>query len=260
MPRLVLLICSLCVSLYASAEDAAVEKLFRNAGIDGTIVIESVRTGQRFVHNDPRSKQPYSAASTFKILNTLIALQEGAVSGANASFHWDGTRYDVTDWNHDQTLESAFKVSCVWCYQQIARQVGAAKYLAYVRQLNYGQLRQPFNETEFWLDDSLAISAEQQVAFLRQIIERKLPFNVNSYDTLKQIMLSEEAAQYRLYAKTGWATRSAPSVGWYVGFVETPGDTWLFALNLVTRDATDLPLRIQIAKDALKAKGVLPTN
>ncbi len=260
MLKLVLLVCSLCISIFASAEDAAVEKLFRDAGIDGTIVIESVSTGQRFVHNDPRSKQPYSAASTFKILNTLIALQEGAVSGANASFHWDGTRYEITDWNHDQTLESAFKVSCVWCYQQIARQVGAAKYPVYVRQSNYGQLRQPFNETEFWLDGSLTISAEQQVAFLRQIIERKLPFNVSSYDTLKKIMLSEETAQYRLYAKTGWATRSTPSVGWYVGFVEAPGDTWLFALNLVTRDAKDLPLRIQIAKDALKAKGVLPTN
>ena len=76
-------------------------------------------------------------------------------------------------------------------------------------------------------------------------------------DTLKKIMLAEETTQYRLYAKTGWATRTPPSVGWYVGFVETHDDTWLFALNLVTRDAKDLPLRIQIAKDALKVKGVL---
>lgn len=260
MSRLILLVCSLCISFSASAEDTALEQLFRNAGIEGTIVIESVSTGQRFVHNDLRSRQPYAAASTFKILNTLIALQEGVVSGANSSFHWDGTRYEIADWNHDQTLESAFKVSCVWCYQQLVRRVGSVKYPPYIRQSNYGQLRQPFNETEFWLDGSLTISAEQQVAFLRQIVERKLPFKASSYDTLKKIMLADEAVQYRLYAKTGWATRSTSAVGWYVGFVETPGDTWLFSLNLVTRDAKDLPLRIQIVKDALKAKGVLPVN
>jgi beta-lactamase class D len=260
MPKFILLACSICLSFLVHAEDAAIEQLFRSAGIDGTIVIESVSTGQRFVHNDPRSKQAYAAASTFKILNTLIALEEGVISGVDAIFHWDGTQYEIADWNQDQTLGSAFKASCVWCYQQLARRVGAPKYPPYIWQSNYGQLRQPFNETEFWLDGSLMISAEQQVAFLRQIVERKLPFKASSYDTLKKIMLTEDAAQYRLYAKTGWATRNPPSVGWYVGFVETRGDTWLFALNLATRDAKDLPLRIQIAKDALKVKGVLPEN
>lgn len=260
MPKLLVLACGLCISFFARSEDAALEQLFRNAGIDGTIVIESVRTGQRFVHNEPRSRQPYTVASTFKIFNTLIALQAGAISDTSATFHWDGTRYEIADWNHDQTLDSAFKVSCVWCYQQLARRVGAAKYAAYIQQTNYGYLRQPFNATEFWLDGSLTISAEQQVAFLRQIVKRRLPFKASSYDALKQIMLTDETTQYRLYAKTGWAPHDISPVGWYVGFVETSGDIWLFALNLATRDAKDLPLRMQITKDALKVKGALPTN
>jgi beta-lactamase class D len=257
MLKLILLALCLCIPTYVRAEDAEIEQLFRNAGLDGTIVIESVSTGQRFVHNDLRSRQTYSAASTFKILNTMIALEEGAISGTSTIFHWDGTQYEIADWNRDQTLESAFKGSCVWCYQQLARRIGSLKYLSYIQQLNYGQLRQPFNQTEFWLDGSLTISAEQQVVFLRQIVERKLSFKVSSYDTLKKIMFSDETAQYRLHAKTGWATQITAPVGWYVGFVETHNDTWLFALNLVTRDTKDLPLRIQIAKDALKVKGVL---
>ena len=257
MLKLILLALCLCIPTYVRAEDAEIEQLFRNADVDGTIVIESVSTGQRFVHNDFRSRQPYSAASTFKILNTMIALEEGAISGTGTIFHWDGTPYEIADWNRDQTLENAFKGSCVWCYQQLARRIGSLKYLSYIQQLNYGQLRQPFNQTEFWLDGSLTISAEQQVAFLRQIVERQLPFKMSSYDTLKKIMLTDETAHYRLHAKTGWATRNTPPLGWYVGFVETHNDTWFFALNLVTRDTKDLPLRIQIAKDALKVKGVL---
>lgn len=260
MRILIFLACSVCIPFFAHAEEAAIERLFRHAGIDGTIVIESVGTGRRFVHNDRRSTQAYAAASTFKVFNTLIALEEGAIAGADASFRWGGTRYEIADWNRDQTLESAFKVSCVWCYQQLARRVGALKYPAHIRQAGYGQLRQPFDETTFWLDGALTISAAQQVAFLRQIVERTLPFKARSYDTLKKIMLAEETARYRLYAKTGWATRNAPAVGWYVGYVETPGDTWLFALNLATRDARDLPLRTQIAKEALQAVGALPAD
>ncbi len=45
---------------------------------------------------------------------------------------------------------------------------------------------------------------------------------------------------------------------WYVGYVGANDDVWVFALNLATRDATDLPLRIQIAKDAVETVQALP--
>jgi len=63
---------------------------------------------------------------------------------------------------------------------------------------------------------------------------------------------------------SSWSTQgpsvagSTHSVGWYVGYVEANDDVWVFALNLATRDATDLPLRIQIAKDALETVQALP--
>lgn len=260
MPHRLIAIFLFCLSVTAHAEDAAIADLFAKARVDGTIVIESARTGQRFVHNDVRSKQAFAAASTFKVLNTLIALEEGVIAGADSTIRWDGTVHDIVDWNRDQTLESAFKVSCVWCYQELARRVGAEKYPAYLHRARYGTLREPFDGTQFWLDGSLAISAEQQVAFLEQVATRSLPFRASAYDTLKTVMLSEKTPQYRLYAKTGWATRSVPAVGWYVGYVEAEGGLWLFALNLDTRAASDLPLRRQIALDALRVKGILPAN
>ena len=110
------------------------------------------------------------------------------------------------------------------------------------------------------MDGSLTISAEQQVAFLKQVVSGHLPFRASSYDTLKSIMLSEQTPHYRLYAKTGWAARNAPVVGWYVGYVEVAEDIWLFALNIDTRSASDLPLRKQITLGAFRAKGILPAN
>ncbi len=250
----------LCWPLFVRAEDPAIAALFSNAGVTGTVLIESARTGQRFVHNETRMQHAFTAASTFKVFNTLIALEEGVIAGAHAVMPWDGTHYEIADWNHDQTLESAFKVSCVWCYQELARRVGASKYPAYLRQAKYGQLREPFDGTQFWLNGSLTISAEQQVAFLKQLVERRLPYRASSYDTLKTIMRVETTPRYRLYAKTGWAARTTPGIGWYVGYVEAADDTWLFALNLDTRSTADLSLRKQIALDALQTKGVLPNE
>jgi beta-lactamase class D len=258
MPNRIIFAALLAAASVAQAEDTAIAQLFRETGVDGTLVMESVKAGQRFVHNDARSKHAFVAASTFKVFNTLIAVEEGAIGGADEPLRWDGTQYEIADWNRDQTLRTAFQVSCVWCYQALARQVGAETYAAYLRQAGYGQLREPFDVGSFWLDGALTISADQQVAFLKQVVERSLPFSANAYETLRSVMLTDVAPGYRLYAKTGWSTRGKSGLGWYVGYLMSAGDTWLFALNLDTRDAGDLPLRRQIALDALRIKGILP--
>jgi beta-lactamase class D len=46
-------------------------------------------------------------------------------------------------------------------------------------------------------------------------------------------------------------------VGWYIGYVKTSQDTWLFALNMVLDNKAQLPLRQTLALEALKAKGII---
>ena len=244
-------------SLSAVAEDQVLAGLFSQHGMKGTIVISSLHNEKTFIYNEPRANLKFSTASTFKILNTLISLEEKAISGKDDVLKWDGHIYDFPDWNHDQTLESAFKVSCVWCFQELARRVGAEKYRNYLRESAYGELREPFVETTFWLDGSLQISAIEQVDFLKKVYLRTLPFNATSYETLRQIMLVEKTPAYTMWAKTGWATRVKPQVGWYVGYVETPKDVWFFATNIEIRDEKDLPLRQKLTRAALQAKGVI---
>jgi beta-lactamase class D len=156
------------LSVPAVAEDQVLAKLFAQQGIDGTIIISSLHSGKTFTYNNPRASQKFSTASTFKILNALISLEEKAISGKDDVLKWDGHIYNFPDWNRDQTLESAFKVSCVWCFQELARRVGAEKYRSYLRKSVYGELREPFEETTFWLDGSLQISAIEQVSFLKK--------------------------------------------------------------------------------------------
>jgi beta-lactamase class D len=179
------------------------------------------------------------------------------IAGTDAVLPWDGRIHAFPDWNRDQTLASAYKVSCVWCYQELARRIGPQKYRAHLQAANYGQLREPIDPVAFWLDGSLQISALEQVAFLRKIIRRSLPYKASSYDALRDLMVMEKNDDYTLRAKTGWATRMAPQIGWYVGYVETSGDVWIFAVNIDIRDSNDMPLRQALTLQCLRAKGII---
>ena len=237
--------------------DEVIDGIFTRQGVDGTMLVSSMRGGKTFIHNETRASERFPAASTFKVFNTLIGLEEKVITGKESLFKWDGQQHSFPDWNQDQTLESAFKVSCVWCFQQLASQVGAVKYRNYISQAGYGKLASQFDATTFWLDGSLKISAFEQVEFLKKIYRRSLPYQPASYDILDSIMLVETAPKYKFFAKTGWAARASPQVGWYVGYVETSDDVWVFATNITIRQESDLQLRQQLTRDVLKAKGII---
>ena len=65
---------------------------------------------------DSAAEQGHIPASTFKIPNTLIALEEGVIKDQFEVIKWDGVVRQYAPWNADQTLATAFSRSCVWCY------------------------------------------------------------------------------------------------------------------------------------------------
>ena len=250
----------LLIALYlpmSHAEDAGLARIFQAAGVKGTMVIANLDGTRQFVHNDNRANTRLPAASTFKILNSLIALDGGAISGPDEVFIWNGHHYDIPVWNQNHTLATAYTASCVWCYQKIASRINPETYKAHIRLAGYGQLAEPFDQTHFWLDGSLKISALEQIEFLRKLVKRSLPYKAASYNTLHDIMVVEKTETYTVRAKSGWATSSAPQTGWYVGYVETKSGTWLFALNMEISDKSQLPLRQQVTMRGLKGKGII---
>ena len=240
------------------AEDAALAEIFSRHGVQGTMVLMD-DGGRKSVHDDARAQRRQPAASTFKIPNTLIAVQESVAAGPEHVFRWDGRVHAIASWNADQTLASAFRVSCVWCYQRLAERVGVQRYRDWLGRIGYGALAEPFVVTEFWLDGSLTISAIEQVEFLRRLQRRELPFDTASYDTLADIMLIERTPTHTLFAKTGLAGRVTPRIGWYVGYLETVArGTWYFATQIDLRSDEDLALRERLTREALQAVGALP--
>ncbi|WP_236021696.1 class D beta-lactamase [Geomesophilobacter sediminis] len=235
-------------------------RLFNEKNIQGTIVISSLDGTTTYSHNDTRAATRMLPASTFKIPNTLIALEEGAIADETQVLKWDGKVRSIAVWNKDQTVESAFKSSCVWVYQELAQRIGTARYESYLTRIGYGNARPTPVLTTFWLEGDLRISALEQIAFLKRLYRREFPFKPASYDVLKRIMIVEQTPTYTVHVKTGWANfgaTTAPQIGWYVGYLETKGNVWLFALNMDISKPADAGLRQKIVMEALKSKGIL---
>jgi len=217
--------------------------------------------------NNDRANRPFSPFSTFKIPHTLIALKTGA---ATFSHHYtiDLNRYPQEAWWPDSwlgkhTLQTAFQYSVVPIYRVFAQQIGVFNMQRYLDHFRYGNQRLAPEIDNFWLNGHLAISAKEQVDFLRKAYRNEFSWVADSKQQLKTLMLVESTPEYRLYAKTG-AGFLAPdkTLGWYVGFVERDSPTgvnvYYFALNVEGNSIDAIRnRRIDMAMLHLKQLGIL---
>lgn len=254
--QIILLCFAASVSFGGERGDNSIAALFEAENIDGTIVIATSDGAKVHVHNDARSKTRFSPASTFKILNSLIALDTGVVDSKDSAFKWDGIERGLPAWNRDQTLQSAFRVSCVWCYQEIAREVGESRYSSALAEVAYGNQQVGDEVDQFWLNGVLQVSALEQIDFLKKLVTNATPYQVQHVDIVKAIMLDEESTDYAVHAKSGW-TGAELHVGWYVGYVEKGSDVWLFAMNMRMDSADQAALRKELTLQSLQALGIL---
>jgi len=189
-------------------------------------------------HNPVRSAERFLPASTFKIPNTLIALETGVAPDANFTIPFDSIRdrrdgFWTPDWSRDQTLRSAFQNSVYWFYQETARRIGETRMREYLRLFDYGNQDMGGGVDRFWLEGALRVSPLEQVEFLRKVHEGTLGVSPRSTEILKDIMILEEQPGYVLSGKTGTAeVTTTRELAWLVGYVEKDGSVWYFALNL----------------------------
>jgi len=248
--------CHAAGDAFSEEQADAVAKIFQDEGVVGALVVASANEDRKFVYNKERANKRLSPASTFKIINTLIALKAGLVSSKEAPFKWDGKVRSIAAWNQDLTLESAFKISCVWCYQELARRIGLSDYRAELSRLGYGNAQVGEQVDRFWLNGDLRISAQEQIDLLSKIQDYSIAFRREHVDVLRDIMVDEHTESHVLYAKSGM-TGPQLQVGWYVGFVEKADQTFIFAMNMKIDDVAQAPLRKDLTMRSLRALGVL---
>ena len=238
-------------------DDPAAAAVFAESGFRGTFVLYDVGKDEFSGYDRRRAETRYVPASTFKIPNSLIGLEYGAVKDVDEPLPWDGQAKWIKRWEKDMGLREAIKVSNVPAYQELARRVGLDKMRRAVAELDYGNKDIGRTVDAFWLEGPLEISAVEQVRLLARLAQGELPFAPEIQAAVRDIVKAEEAADGALYAKTGTAAVYTPQLGWLVGWVERSGRIYAFALNIDMPSPEDGPKRVELSRASLKALGIL---
>lgn len=230
--------------------------------LSGSVLILDYQTSTWYSNDIKWAEQGHLPASTFKIPNSIISLETAVMASDSTIIKWDGKPRRLKAWEQDLTLRDAFRVSCVPCYQEIARRIGIKRMRQYLDKLQYpGMVFDSISIDKFWLEGNSRISQIQQVDFLKRFYFSELPITERTYSIMKTIMLVEDNGNYKLSGKTGWGIRDGNNNGWYVGYLETNGRVYFFATNVVPDEGFDLnnftTARIEVTKSALKSMGLM---
>jgi beta-lactamase class D len=238
-------------------ERADLDAVFADSGVTGTFVLYDPTTDHVTLVNGQRAVTRFVPASTFKIPNSIVALETGVVKDENEIIPYGGKPQPFKQWEKDMSMREAIALSAVPIYQELARRVGLERYRDWLARLDFGN-RQPGTVVDqFWLDGPLEISAVEEARFVARLAQQKLDASSRSQAIVRDIVRLESRDGKVLYGKTGWCFSCKPNVGWWTGWVEQEGKVQAFSLNIdMPAGAADAPKRVPIGKAMLGMLGI----
>lgn len=239
---------------------------FERAGLEGVFVLRDDATGCTRSTDDHLADTPLRPQSTFKIPNALIGLETGVIEGAAHSWRWDGAPRALAEWQQDLDLEGALRVSCVPCFQDVARRIGRDRMDTWLRVLQYGNEDTAGPIDAFWLDGGpLRITPRGQVVFVHRMLAGAMPVRREHVALLWDRLLIERTSRGSLRGKTGLGTLDGRAIGWLVGYSEVEDRRFVYATFVRSREGADLdaertrlmPLRKSLTRILLERAGAL---
>lgn len=239
-------------------------------GLNGTAVIYDVADRRYTIYNADLALTRRSPCSTFKIISSLIALENGIFEPEDSTREWSGEIFWNEDWNKDIDFSEAFRTSCVWYYRQVIDDIGKDRMQEELEKLQYGNCdisdwegRSNTNNnnralTGFWLESSLLISPKEQAEVMERIFGDDSEYSEETQNELKQVMLVSEQEQtdVPVYGKTGMGQAEGVVVdAWFAGFAEGTEGKIYFCVYLGRTDGMNVSsseakkIAIQIVSD-----------
>jgi len=254
-------------------EDNSLKQYFDAQGVNGCFGMFDNGQGHFTIYNLHRYRDSsYLPAGTFDILQSLIGVQTGVVKDDSALIvNGVALKIDHTAPLSGQmlpdsskcsspliTLTDAFRHSCPFAFQNLARRIGKDTLKKWIDSLGYGN--KDISSDVFWMDNHLTITSDEQLGLVKKLYFDQLPFFPRSQKLVREMMLMEGNSNYQLSYKTGTGTRKdGHAFTWYIGWIEENKNPYFFVLNLDAAGAsTDLEAKgLSILKDILKKQGFL---
>ena len=214
------------------------QSYFDSCGVEGSIAIYDIESQKWIVSDTVGLVIETLPASTFKIINLLIALETTTIKDENEIVKWVGSTDTVKygyrpEIYHDMSVKEAFELSAGWVFVELAKKMGKDTYKKYLTESKYGNNNLTQTEADFWNFGDFAISPKNQVEFLHALYDDKLPFSKRNIDIVKRVMITDQTEEYTIRAKTGWTRENNTNTGWWTGYIETKNGTYIFATRLL---------------------------
>ncbi len=229
-------------------------------GFVGAVLVYDLNENSYLAGHAERVDHRLIPASTFKIFSSLVALETGVIIDQHAVIKWDGITRKRSELNRDLDLQTAFRISAVPHFQELARRIGPERMQQFIDTVDYGNGDISGGIDEFWLTGDLRISPREQVDFLVRLYRGGLPFSPTTMAMVKEMMVSEQTPEHTIRSKTGWAVLpETENVGWWIGWIERESGVHVFANVLEARapDQTFGPARQAVTRRVLGHLGVL---
>jgi|TARA_B100000315_G_C14450523_1_gene528882 beta-lactamase class D len=229
--------------------------IIESTDVKGSILIYDFENNKYYSNDFQWAEKGNLPASTFKIPNSIIALETGVVENDSTLFKWYGEKRYLKNWEQDLIFKQAFHYSCVPCYQEVARKIGEKNMSKHLNEIDYGNMKvDSINIDSFWLKGESRINQFQQIDFLKRFYHSELPISKRTETIMKRMMVIEHNSIYKLSGKTGWSIKNGNNNGWFIGYVETQNKTYFFASNIEPKKQFDMAKFPMIRKDVtLKA-------
>lgn len=242
------------------------------AGINGAAVIYDSTENCYLIYNQELADTRRSPCSTFKIISSLIALENGVIKVDDSTRTWSGEVFWNEDWNRDIDFTDAFHASCVWYFREVIDEIGKNTMQEELNRLQYGNCdisdwegRLNTNNsnpalTGFWVESSLLISPKEQTGVIERIFGDDTDYSEKTIKQLEQVMLlsQQNEAGISIYGKTGMGKAHGSVVdAWFTGFADTGMKRISFCVYLGETDdktvssATAREIAIKIVSDYL---------
>lgn len=224
---------------------------------EGSFVLYDAGADAWDIYNEDFASRRFSPDSTYKIYSALLALENGSITPDSSYLKWNRQSYPFSEWNRDQTLSTAMANSVNWYFQTLDRDAGMDALKEFYQAIDYGNQDLSGGISEFWMESSLKISAIEQVELLKRLYTNEFSLKAENVQTVKDSLRLSASGESVLSGKTGTGTINGKNVnGWFIGYVESEGNTWFFAINIQGEDHADSKAASEIALGILADKGI----
>ena len=224
-------------------------------GINGAAVIYDPAQNCYQIYQQESALTRRSPCSTFKIISSLIALENGIIEPERSTHTWSGEQFWNAEWNKDIDFADAFHTSCVWYFREVIDEIGKDKMQEELHRLQYGNC-----DISDWKG---SLNTKEQVDVMKRIFSVPTDYSEETLNQLKQVMLlsEQEEADISFYGKTGMGKAHGVVVdAWFTGFADAADKRIYFCVYFGETDNQDVSsaktreTAVKIVSDYLKGR------